>query len=151
MMFIHETPPDSRIEHLAQNNPSFDGFRFVPLVTKDLELCCAIEILFLRSGPPGKVFESGDVDNRIKTILDALKVPRQLQDLGEYKDQPLGPDENPMFCLLEDDGLVSKFAVETDQLLEPIAGGIPSISDARIVVTVNLRPARVTIANLCFG
>jgi len=147
---LNKPDPPARLDYLA-NNFSMFGFKFVPLVAKDLDLWCGIDILFLRSGPPGKVFERGDVDNRFKTIFDALKMPRGLEELGDFKDKKPPTDEEPFFCLLEDDGLVAKVAIETDTLLEPIGGGIPSKFDARLVITVKLRPAKVTIANLGFA
>jgi hypothetical protein len=147
---VNQPPPISRLDFLANNFSRF-GFQFVPLVTEDFSLWCGIDILFLRSGAPGKVFESGDIDNRIKTVLDALKAPKQLEELGDFKSKGPYADEVPFFCLLEDDGLVAKISVETDTLLEPIAGGIPCAADARLVLTVKLRPATVTIANLGFA
>jgi hypothetical protein len=140
---------EKRSNYLAKNFSRF-GFRFVPLVAEDLLLWCGIDILFLRPGSPGKVFESGDIDNRIKTLFDALKTPKQLEQLGDFKNRGPGIEEDPFYCLLEDDGLVSKVSIETDTLLEPIAGGIPAESDARLVITVKLRPATVLISNMGF-
>jgi hypothetical protein len=51
------------------------GFNFVPLVTHDIELFCGLEILFLRPDKPGGVVWAGDIDNRIKTLIDALRIP----------------------------------------------------------------------------
>jgi hypothetical protein len=45
---------------------------------------------------------------------------------------------------------VAKFVVETDVLLESIAGGIPQDDDARIVVSVNLRPQAFKWENMGF-
>jgi hypothetical protein len=140
---------ENRKAYLAKNFSMF-GYQFVPLVTEDLALWCGLDILFLRAGSPGKVFSSGDIDNRIKTLFDALKLPRQSEQLGDYKDKGPSADEVPFFCLMEDDGLVAKVSVETDALLESLAGGIPSNSDARLIVTVSLRPATVMIANMGF-
>jgi hypothetical protein len=140
---------ETRSEYLARNYSRF-GFGFVPLVTEDLSLWCGIDILFLRQGVPGKIFESGDIDNRIKTLFDALKMPGELAQLGDHKHKGPSADEIPFFCLLQDDGLVAKVSVETDTLLEPIVGGIPSDNDARVVITVNIRPSRVLLSNIGF-
>ena len=56
-------------------------------------------------------------------------------------------DENPFFCLVEDDSLISSISVETDTLLEPI-GGVPHQNDGRLVVTIALKPTRLTWAVL---
>jgi hypothetical protein len=42
-------------------------------------------------------------------------MPRVSQEL----DAPSQPDEDPLFCLLEDDSLIFEFSVETDRLLIP--------------------------------
>ncbi len=124
-----------RIEQLATEF-SRNDYRFVPLVTKDLALSCEIDILFLRPEPPGGLVRGADIDNRIKTLFDALKMPGGRQDLGRYT-APL-EGENPFYCLLEDDILVTALAVETDVLLEHV-GDPPRGFDARLVITVNLR------------
>ncbi len=139
-------PRGTRIDALVKEFARIN-YHFVPLVTEDLSLWCGVDILFLRPNPPGKVIESGDIDNRIKTLFDALKMPKQRQELGGY-DVP-GADEEPFFCLLEDDSLVARVAVETDTLLEPV-DGIPDRADARLVITVTLRPSTLTIGNLGF-
>jgi hypothetical protein len=61
--------PGRSIDDLASRFARF-GYRFVPLVTRDLELLCNIEILFLRQGSPGEIINrTGDIDNRLKTLF----------------------------------------------------------------------------------
>jgi hypothetical protein len=141
--------PGSVMEHLTNEYPLQD-YRFVPLVTEALSLWCGLDILFLRPSSPGNIFSAGDIDNRIKTLFDALKRPSQLSDLGPTY-LPPDPDENPFFVLLEDDALVAKLTVETDTMLEPIVGGMPDRCDARLIITVTLRPDVVTPINIPFG
>ena len=128
---------------LADNRPLKD-YRFLPLVSTDLSLWCGLEILYLRPSPPGEIFQQGDIDNRIKTLFDALRRPTQLQELGNPYPPP-GPDETPFYVLLDDDSLVAKLSVDTDIMLEPLIGGIPEDTDARLIITVTVRPQ---IANL---
>src|SRR5882757_1456685 len=97
-------------------------YRFLPLVTEELSLWCGLDILFLRPDPSGQIIKSGDIDGRVKTIFDAMRIPT-LQELGGHTP---GIGEDPFFCLLEDDCLISRVAVETDMLLMPIGGGLPS-------------------------
>jgi hypothetical protein len=97
------------------NKYSKYGFRFLPLITEEAGLACSIDILFLRPDPPGKIRDSsGDIDNRIKVLLDGLRTPR-------YPDEAKGlspdPDENPFFVLLEDDSLITEMKITTDRLL----------------------------------
>lgn len=112
------------------------GFRFYPLATRQLSLLCGIDILFLRPDTPGSVIASGDIDNRLKTIFDALRMPRDRAEAGGCS--PSG-DEDPFFCLLEDDSLISSASVETDTLLQP-TGSEWDRNDARLVITARLTP-----------
>jgi hypothetical protein len=91
------------------------GFHFVPLISKAFELTCGLEILFLRREAPGAIVSGGDIDNRIKTLFDALRIPTA----GEINDSPEA-GENPFFCLLEDDSLITEVSVSTDRLLKPL-------------------------------
>lgn len=93
------------------------GIRFVPLVNDEFQLVCALTIVFLRREKAGNIMVSssgGDIDNRIKTLVDALRVPRT-ED--EMKGCPVGI--SPFFCLMADDSLVTELNVITDRLLTP--------------------------------
>jgi len=118
------------------------------LVRQALSLNCAIDVLFLRPTRPGGILRSGDIDNRIKTLFDALRLPKNQDELGGF----VVPehDEDPFFCLLEDDALVTHLSVETDALLQPV-GSTPDVNDARLVITVNLKPYVVDPSNINFG
>lgn len=60
-----------------------NGFRFVPLVHSGVNLVCGLDVLFLRRDNPGALIRSGgDIDNRIKVLLDALKMPKDGSELG---------------------------------------------------------------------
>ena len=92
------------------------GRQYVPLVRKSLDLNCEIHITFLRQEDPGAlVLQGGDLDNRVKALLDALRMP----DLDVAAQFPQASD--PTFCLLESDSLVSDFSVNTGRLLVPEA------------------------------
>jgi hypothetical protein len=85
--------------------------QFLPLVRKDLHLACSLDIHFLRQGEPGSVIlPGGDLDNRAKTLFDALSVPNEQDLLGN-------PDHEPFLCLLEDDSLIIDQRIRTDRLL----------------------------------
>jgi hypothetical protein len=61
------------------------------------------------------------------------------------------PDEDPFFCLLEDDKQVSHLSVETDRLLDPPTPDAANERKAKIVITVELRPYYVNLFNLSFA
>lgn len=140
-----ERPP-TEIEQIAAAYSMF-GWNFVPLVTETHHLLCSLDILFLRPSDPGKVIWAGDIDNRLKTLFDALKIP-DAQD--RYGDVPIDDGERPFFCLLEDDKLITRVAVETDQMLEPV-GSKFDMGDVRLIINVELRPYFVNIGNSHFS
>jgi hypothetical protein len=136
----------STIDELSKAHAHY-GWNFVPLVTNELELICGIDILFLRPDRPGQVVWAGDIDNRLKTLLDSLRVPEANE---RYDQRAPGSDETPFFVLLEDDKLITKVSVETDQLLQFVSSP-PSMSDARLIITVRLRPYELHLGNMQFG
>ena len=104
------------LEHIADNHQRCGG-RFVPLISKTGGFTCSLEITFLRRDNPGNLVDSGgDIDNRIKVLFDGLRMPDTVAELGGIA---LEPDENPFFCLLEDDSLITSVTVTTDRLLLP--------------------------------
>ncbi len=122
-------------------------FRFVPLVTKRSFLCCELEILFLRKEPAGYIIdrESGDIDNRLKVLFDALRMPKE-QEIPD-KDWPY-VNENPFFCLLEDGALITGFRIETDQLLYPPA---TSDTEVELVIRTKIKIIKLTYGNMGLG
>jgi hypothetical protein len=132
----------SVLENIA-NHYRLGNYRLAPLVSRDLELGCSLDILFLRYDQPGlTLLQSGDLDNRLKTIFDALRMPK----VGEFYGEP-GEGEDPLFCLLEDDSMITHVSLTTDVLLEPNRAK----NDVRLIITVKLWPLNVTIANIGFG
>jgi len=119
-------------------------FRLAPLVAEKLHLIAELQITLLRPEAPGGVLtQGGDIDNRLKTLLDSLRMPH---NVGEIPGTPL-PDEDPFFCLLEDDNLVTKIGVSTDRLLEPTA----SQSDVQLFIHVTTKATRMIYGNMGLG
>lgn len=114
-------------------------FEFTPLVRSNLSLLCELDILFLRAEPPGSVFtanEAGDLDNRLKVLFDALRVPKDAAELPPGATPTA--DHNPFLCLLEDDKLITAVRLESERLLDVA----PNKSHVRIVVRVKVKPQR---------
>jgi hypothetical protein len=126
------------------------GYRFVPLVREKISLLCSLDILFLRRDIPGSVLTAGDLDNRIKSLIDTLRIPQSQNELVGGDMKP-GPDEDPFFCLMEDDKQVSRLTVETDTLLLPPGKADKDQSQTTLVITVELRPYNVDTFNLSFA
>lgn len=94
------------------------GFNFAPLICEELALVAKLNITLLRPEPPGSIIsQGGDIDNRLKTLFDALKVPTEINAIPN--DTVPSGDENPFFCLFEDDKLITGISVQTDRFLEP--------------------------------
>lgn len=112
-LLAHPAQPD-KVSVIVEKG----GRRFAPLVTPRLNLYAEISVLLFRQQPRGELITNGgDLDNRLKTLLDGLRVPH-----GSLEGQPLSPeqqDPQPFYCLLEDDSLVTKVSVESEQLLRP--------------------------------
>ena len=114
--------------------------RYTPLVRQSLSLACELQILFLRDQDPGDMFaQGGDLDNRIKTLFDALRMPKK----DEQDRTP--PPADHLYCLLEDDSLISHFSVETDRLLDPTSQGKRVV----LIIDVRLNVLRVGPHNMC--
>ena len=114
---------------------------YVPLVRKSLDLNCSIDILFLRQEDPGElVLQGGDVDNRIKTLFDALRIPDS--DVEARYPQA----QNTTYCLLQSDTLISDFKVSTDRLLVPKT---KAANEVHLVIEVLVRVLKAGAWNVC--
>lgn len=144
------SPDDRRPlrERVAELYQEF-GYSFIPLVREDWELYCDLDILFLRRDPPGSIVQAGDIDNRIKTLIDALRRPRNASEL--YGNESPAPDEDPFFVLMEDDNLITRLSVETDMLLDPNEPDSADQKRVHLIISVNIRPYTATRFNLVFS
>jgi hypothetical protein len=131
------------------HNYEINGFRYVPLVREVISLLCSLDIIFLRRDPPGSIISCGDIDNRIKTLIDCLKIPK------ERNEMPAGDvpkdGEDPFFVLLENDNQVTGLTVETDRLLDPMTNDESDQRMVKLIISVEIRPYDVTIFNLPFA
>jgi hypothetical protein len=119
------------------------AFEFVPFVNRYMHLLCHLDILFMRREPAGRLFEGNDLDNRIKTLFDALKVPQSIEQLPQ-DDQPQNDDESPFLCLVEDDSLTSGFSIRTERLLDKT----PPVRDVRLVIDVTIKATFIAMGSM---
>ena len=136
--------PEDLVQYVASNFHR-SGYRFVPLVCEEFSLLCNLDIMFLRRDYPAGVISAGDLDNRVKTLIDTLRMPKSGNELRGNETPAEG--EDPFFCLLEDDDLVTGLTVQTDLLLDPSAGN----ADVKLIISVELKPNNVTMFNLGFS
>ena len=114
-------------------------FNFIPMVWKLKGAPdCSLDILFLRSDVRGSAnSHAGDIDNRYKTLLDALTIPskQQLPDKATPRKY-----QEPFYCLFQDDCLVTHLSVEMDQWLAPQKDGGPKSREGLAIVNVSIEP-----------
>jgi hypothetical protein len=107
------------------------GMRFIPLVRDDKAASCNLDVLLLRRQTPYRVLtSSGDIDNRLKTLLDGLQKPQQQSETKLTATS----DNDPFYCLLQDDCVVRELRVATDRLLLPTQFGSPPSPDEAVAV-----------------
>lgn len=126
---------------------SWGGKRVLPIATQDNWLACGIDIILLcrdfRS-----VINSGDLDNRVKTLIDALQIPTA-------KERPGQAQEDPLCVVMENDKFISEIKVLGDklyaapgQIIESPAmseyTGEPKTSEAHVlaIVHITMKPVR---------
>jgi hypothetical protein len=101
-------------------------------------------MVMLRAEPEGRIFvRSGDLDNRLKTLLVALKVPNDETALLDNASP--SPDETPFFCLLDDDSLVTNVDIQTAHWLEP---DVQDSDEVVLLLRVRTKPTKVTWGNI---
>jgi hypothetical protein len=94
---------------------SIGSKKYAPLIAT--HLAAELDIVLLRQQVKGQLIgQGGDIDNRLKTLFDGLRMPSkgEVQQLGDL----VARDEDPLHCLLEDDRLIHRVNVETDRLLK---------------------------------
>ena len=115
----------------SQHLRSVSGYEFATIVHPEWHFNAKLDILMLRPEPPGSIITpGGDIDNRLKTLFDALTRPIYQQDIPAWVPTS---DERPFHCLLDDDRLISKVSVETDRLL-----AAPEETHVKLIVRVHV-------------
>jgi len=130
---------------VEQNKAALQGYRamvrgyphpFLPLVREGLLLTCSLDILFLRKDAPGSVVNAGDLDNRITTLFDGLRMPNDPNEMAVTGHLTA----DPFHCLLENDKLITTLTVRTDRLLSKPGA---DKNEVRLVIDVVVSPTRI--------
>ncbi len=136
------------LQHIG-SNWNRNGFNFLPLVTEALSVRCSLDILFLRREHKNFILQDGDIDGRLKTLFDSLRMTREKQEL------PMGAkpeeDEDPFFCLLQDDSLISEVHIKTGPLLMLPGSAVIDKHDVYLEISVRLNPTRPAAYNWVFN
>ena len=120
-----------------------DGWTFASIINEKHHLIANLNITLLSPEDPGHIItQSGDIDNRLKTLLDALTIPKPEQiPKGDSAEK----DEQPFHCLLEDDNLITGLTVTVDRLLGSGDGG--DSSEVLMLIGVEVSVTRSTLEN----
>jgi hypothetical protein len=92
------------------------------------------------------VSHGGDLDNRLKTLLDALRIPHEESEIAGVS--PDTPNQR-VYCLLEDDALITRIAVTTQQLFESV-GKDETESTVELLIHIWVQSTYPMWANLGF-
>jgi hypothetical protein len=122
------------------------GARFFPIISPELNLLAELDVQILH--PELLETPHADIDNRMKTLLDALKRPQSVHEVAQGT-----PKNEVIYTLLDDDHLVTKMTINTSHLLyrEPHDGRRRKGQEdfeLMAIITVNLRASKGTMDNL---
>ena len=108
--FASPSTSQSRAAMIALNRPIVvGGHDFYPLARTAFFLKCELDIeMHVNHQIASLVSNVGDLDNRLKTLLDALRMPHDPQEIQGYM-----PAIGEYCCLLENDVLISALKIET--------------------------------------
>jgi hypothetical protein len=120
------------------------GQFYAALVHDNLHLTAELDVLLLRPESVAGPIVRGDIDNRLKTLLDALSAPAHAQQVPA--DARVTTADDPLYTLLQDDRLITRVNVETDRLLAPV----PEDWN-RVLIRVTVKVRRLIYGNLDLG
>jgi hypothetical protein len=145
----HQDPSSSDNDHFAwplSNEETVlgapiavGGTEYLPLVRTTYALVCGLKIRLLRKDPIHLVHPGRELDDGVKTLLDALSVPKAPRTTLQ---RPSSANKL-VYCLLEDDTRVTGLSVDPGRLL---SSPHTSRYRARLVIDVDVR---MTDADTC--
>lgn len=86
-----------------------DGVPFISPAHPQMRTAVELEVLLLVPHTAARV---GDLDNRVKTLVDGLTRPQNRQQMQHHSPPPEGEGE-PTYCLMDDDELVRRLSIDS--------------------------------------
>ena len=122
---------------ILQSGKNFRDIGFFPLLTRKMNAACILTIQLMRNDTPGAIVHGGDIDNRLKTLFDALRLPENDNEVLAPKSPGLVDQDGVKLCccLLEDDSLITDLTVRTIPHMRTLPKG-----HVRLVIDAEFRP-----------
>lgn len=121
-----------------------DGKRYWFLIAEDLATVVDLSITILVPHAVGRIIQNGgDIDNRVKTLFDALRVPAVASEVPSSDSFDYG--SGGMYCLLEDDKLINRISIRSYRDHAPLDG-----DSVRCLIEVETKITRALWGNLNF-
>src|SRR5262249_466341 len=112
----------------------FGNFGVVPLITRRSQQVVRVLVHMYRREAPGSILVTGgDIDNRLKILFDALRMPHSLDEIPDD-----AAERTRLYGLLEDDAVIWEVRVETHRLFTPVGSELET--DVRLAVHVEITP-----------
>ena len=136
---LNGKPPKQGEPHMYSD---IGGKRFWFLVSEGYKTIVDLNISIVLPHPVGAIVSNGgDIDNRIKTLFDALRIPAVATEIPSNDSFMYGNEG--MFCLLQDDKLINRVSIVSYQDHEPV-----DADSVRCFIEVRTKITRVLVGNL---
>lgn len=124
----------------------FLGVQFVPLLSRWNHRVCEVRIELWRRSEPGEILDpGGDIDNRVKTLFDGLRMPHHEDEIDATS-----LTSGRCFCLLEDDALITKLTISAHRMYRPVAG-VEDSTWAELSIYVTVKATFPSLTNIPLG
>lgn len=131
--------------------------KFIPIVHESLNLSAELDI-FINFSPSDEdadnvsnfIKQCGDIDNKLKTLLDGLKIPDSNQLPNQWAESWLQKGRHEMYCLLQDDRLISSLSTKVAHTCLLPYDEDESGPKARVIIDVKTKAKVGTFYNLPF-
>lgn len=118
------------------------GKRFWFLICEGWKTIVDLNITILLPHAVGAIVHNGgDIDNRIKTLFDALRIPAVKSEIPS--NDSFNYKKEGMFCLLQDDKLINRVSITSYQDHEPI-----DTDSVRCFIEVRTKITQALVGNL---
>ena len=145
--FVHSFKSDLDGTRNAKEEPMFvehNNKRYWFLISEYLATVIDINITILVPHEVGRIVQNGgDIDNRIKTLFDALRAPSVESEIPSKDAFDYG--SSGMYCLLQDDKLINRVSIRSYQDHAQI-----DKDSVRCFIEVETKITRAMFKNLSF-